>query len=264
MPISLFGHFAIDTIEAIEAIFLFLLSTTMATKSQKWTDDPLREQLKQDILDGFIPAGMTASKAQSKRTEYEKMGKLFAGRLTGMRKIIAKNGGQEKKPKGQRWDKKNLVRQQLKTDLAVGFIPGGTDAESAWKMRAVYEAIEPVELWKSRYNSMVKMVMEGQVKALEDANDLYMDRLLHPREQYNARGEPEWVEHEAKDLLSIDMDEGLHKQMTKQELYNSRMQYQDFTLETFRGHVYQEEQTRKWREQWTDGRKEYALVQPTN
>ena len=236
----------------------------MANKPLKWNNDPLREQLKQDILTGFIPAGMTPAKAQNKRMEYLTMGKIFASRLTGMRKIVAKNGGQEKKPKGQKWNKKNLVRRQLKTDLANGYIPAGTNAEAAWSMRAVYEEIKPIELWKSRYNSMVKMVKEGQARALEDANHFYMDRMVHPRHKINARGEPEWVEHEAKELLAIDMDEDLHKKMTKLELYNSRLQYQEFTLETFRGHVYQEEQTRKWRDQWTDGKKKYAIVQPTN
>lgn len=236
----------------------------MVAKSLKWNTDPLREQLKQDILSGFIPAGMAPAKAQVKRAEYEKMGKLFSSRLTGMRKIIAKNGGQEKQPKGQRWDKKNLVCQQLKTDLASGFIQDDTDAEDAWTARNVYSAIKPFDLWKSRYNSMVKMVKEGQAKAAEDAFDLFSDRLVHPRAKFNSRGEPEWVEHEAKELLAIDMDEGLHKKLTKQELYQTRLQYQEFTLETFRGHVYQEEQTRKWRDQWTDGKKKYALVQPTN
>ena len=241
-----------------------LYRNTMAAKPLKWNNDPLREQLKQDILTGFIPAAMTPAQAQAKRGEYELMGKLFASRLTGMRKIVAKNGGQEKKPKGQRWDKKNVIRQQLKNDLANGFIPAGTKAEDAWSTRGVYEEIQPLELWKSRYNSMVKMVKEGQEKALEDANDLFMDRMVHPRQKYNARGEPEWVEHEARDLLGMDMDEGLHKKMTKLELYNKRLQYQEFTLETFRGHVYQEEQTRKWRDQWMDGKKQYALVSHSN
>ena len=236
----------------------------MSAKPIQWKNDPVREQLRQDILTGLITAGMSPAVAQAKRTEYEKMGKLFASRLVGMRKIVAKNGGQEKQPKGQKWDNKNLVREQLKTDLATGFIPNGTTAEVAWTSRAVYKAIEPIALWKSRYNSMAKMVIEGQARALEDTNDLYMDRMLHPREVVNARGEPEWALHEASDLLGIDMDEGLHKTMTKIELYNHRMQYQDFSLDTFRGHVYQEEQTRKWRVQWTNGRKEYALVQPTN
>ena len=76
------------------------------------------------------------------------------------------------------------------------------------------------------------------------------------------RGEPEWVDHEARELLAIDMDNNLHKRMAPRELYMRRLQYQEFSLETFRGHIYQEEHTRKWKAQWVDGRKEYALVNP--
>lgn len=232
-------------------------------KELNWKEDPCRETLKEDILSGAIPPGMKPKDAQNVRQEYLKMtAKLFAGRLTGMRKMIAKNGGgEEKKKKEEKWNKKNLVRQQLKKDLAAGFIKITDDAKTAWTSRAVYAAIKPFELWKSRYNGMVKIVQEGMERAAEDANDLYHDRLLHPRPTHNKTGQPEWIEHEAKELLEYDMDDNKHKEMSPQELYNSRLQYQDFSLEVFRGHIYQEEQTRKWRKQWVDGKKEYALVE---
>lgn len=230
-----------------------------------WKDDPDRALLKQDVLDGSIPASMKPKDARATRTEYAAMpAKTFASRLTGMRKMIAKTGGEEEKPKEEKWNKHNLVRQQLRKDLAKGFIQLNADPKLAWQSRAIYNVMD-FDLWKSRYKGMQKMVKESLERAADDAHDLYHDRMLHPQQQFNSLGLPEWNQHEAKELLEIDMDDDKHKQMTPEAIYLSRLQYQDFTLDIFRGHIYQEEQTRKWRKQWVDGKKEYAIVpQPTN
>lgn len=118
----------------------------------------------------------------------------------------------------------------------------------------------PLELFKSRLTGMRKIVSEGKERALQDLRDFEHDRLIHPFPLVNARGEPQWEGSEAQLLLEFGIDEGLHEEMSPMDLYYSRLQYQDFALETFRGHIHQEVQTRKWRAQWVDGKKEYALV----
>ena len=62
--------------------------------------------------------------------------------------------------------------------------------------------------------------------------------------------------------LAIDMDNNLHKGMAPRAIYMRRLQYQEFLLKTFQGHIYQEKHTQKWKGQEVKGRKEYALVNP--
>jgi hypothetical protein len=49
---------------------------------------------------------------------------------------------------------------------------------------------------------------------------------------------------EAKLLLDEDIEEGKHLEVDPQELYESRAEYQQFSLVTFCGHLYQE--VKRW------------------
>jgi len=54
-----------------------------------------------------------------------------------------------------------------------------------------------------------------------------------------------WHRSPAFRLLKQDIDDGKHKQMKPKELYESRPEYHtDFTLEEFRKHIYQENDSR--------------------
>ena len=145
--------------------------------------------------------------------------------------------------------------------MAVGEIPPTMDAQTAWERRTAYKEME-WGTWKSRFDGMQKIVDVKLALAKSDEEDLASDLALYDHPTHNAKGEPDWNYHEAPDLLEIDVDDGKHKKLTPQELWHSRLQYQDFSLTTFRGHLHQEIQTRKWRSQWVDGKKDYALVNP--
>ena len=226
----------------------------------KWKDDPRRETLKQDVESGKIPLDMKPAAARETREEYLMMDpKTFRSRLRGMRKSVSGAPQKTKKTKKERWKKKNQTRLMLHNDIAVGLLPATTDVRLAWVYREEYSQIE-WNLWKGRWKSMCSIVTEKLTRAKSDADDYEHDRNIHPPPTHNARGEPEWNYHEAADLLEIDVDDGKHKDRTPQQLYYSRRQYRDFSLETFRGHLHQELQTRKWRSQWVDGKKEYPLV----
>lgn len=232
----------------------------MAAQQVKWKSNPLRDILRDDIVEGRIPETMKPGEAQKTRPEYIEMGKRFSSRLNGMRKSITKN---PKPKKEEPWGNRNPVRGQMKRDVSNGTISEKMSYEDAIAVRAIYGEMT-MELFKSRLKGMRDIVKKGKERALKDSLALTEDRRLHPRATSNFRGEPEWVGHEAKLLLEIDIDNGDHKRKSPEELYYSRAQYQDFELSTFRGHIYQEIHTRKWREQWVDGRKEYAIVPASN
>jgi hypothetical protein len=58
--------------------------------------------------------------------------------------------------------------------------------------------------------------------------------------------------------LNRDIDDGLHHQMAPRVLHQSRVEYGEYALETFRGHIYQEETKRKYYNYFED--KENGLI----
>jgi len=77
-------------------------TTTKASKAAKngsaWKNDPLREVLKKDIMDGTITPFMKPSEAIKLRPEYAAMGnRLFGSRLITMRVCLSKEA------KGTSW-----------------------------------------------------------------------------------------------------------------------------------------------------------------
>lgn len=222
-----------------------------------WKDDPLREVLKKDIMQGRITPDMKPADAAKVNAEYAKMdSKLFTSRLKGLRTSITKEPKKAKEPK---WDKKNPVKQQLKLDVKEGAIPSDMDYETAHRRRAIYESMD-FGKFKSRLDSMRAIAVEATRRANEDSMALEADLLQHPRATTNARGEPEWEHHAAKEQLEVDIDRGFHKGKKPQEIWESNPLYKEFGPKKFRNHIYQALRTRKWRDQWVDGKKQYTLV----
>lgn len=221
-----------------------------------WKKSSIRETLKNDILEGRITPEMKPSQAVEINPLYKEMGKLFASRLSGMRKILAQP---QKEPKKEKWRQKNPARIQMKWDVADGIITANMDFATAKTKRALYGKMTD-DQFKSRLTGMRTIVKKALERANEDEAALEADLILRPRKTTNHRGEPEWHSSDAKSLLCTDMDAKLHEKMSPMELWESREEYKKFWLSTFRGHIYQEVQTRKWRDQWVDGKKDYTIV----
>ena len=220
----------------------------------------MKERLRLDIVEGLIQPSWKPEKAKMLRIEYQEMKGLFASRLAAMRKAVQDGTAKPPpEPKERRWDDNNPVREQLKKDIISEAIPDTMDEETAWKTRTIYKNMLFAR-WKSRLEGMREIVKKKRHQAAEDAMDLMSDRLVYPKMDFDLMGKPQWEESEAQICLEFDLDEGLHEQMKPEELWNMREQYQVFALDVFRGHMYQELHTRKWRAQWVDGKKEYALV----
>lgn len=105
-----------------------------------------------------------------------------------------------------------------------------------------------------------KDCVEALLRAKEDELDLEHDCVVHPWNLVNCRGEPEWAGSEAEMLLEIDVQNGLSQKKAPEKLHKMHMQCQEFPLEVFCGHIFQEEQMQKWKKQWVDGKKECAIV----
>lgn len=101
-------------------------------------------------------------------------------------------------------------------------------------------------LFRTNQLQLRKNLKDKDDRAAAESAALAHDRRIHPKPTHNHRGEPRWEGSEAEQLLQFDVDEGKHESMKPQELYHSRKEYQNYTLDVFRGHIYQEEKRRKF------------------
>ena len=88
----------------------------------------------------------------------------------------------------------------------------------------------------------------------EDEAALLHDEALNLRK--NSKPYPRWHGSEAEGLLKVDIDNGLYVPKKARELHNSREEYQEFPLEVFRGHIHQENRSRRERPYWLARRAE--------
>ena len=93
----------------------------------------------------------------------------------------------------------------------------------------------------------VKDDFRSKLGRAEDDKKAYENfRKLHPVATHNHRGEPRWEGSRAQELLREDMDDGIHDHLLPAVFRAQRPEYQDFQLDTFRDHIYQEQRLRKY------------------
>ena len=97
-----------------------------------------------------------------------------------------------------------------------------------------------------RLKDLQAQISQEKEKSITDADALAHDRKIHPRPALNHRGEPQWVDSAAAQRLRLDVHDKKHKDMPPQDLHQSRPEYQIYSLDVFRGHIYQEERRRKY------------------
>jgi hypothetical protein len=90
--------------------------------------------------------------------------------------------------------------------------------------------------------------MRIELDAAEDDFKKYCERF--PAKKLTCRGEPFWNTHCAKDLLADDVKSGLAFELKPELLRETRQEYKDFTLRTFRKHVHQEKEKQRADPYW--------------
>lgn len=100
--------------------------------------------------------------------------------------------------------------------------------------------------FRARLNDLRKKVTAEKNRSTFDSVALARDRLNFPKKATNHRGEPRWEGSEAERLLKKDIEDGKHKNLKPKALYESQNEYMKYSLAAFRGHIYQEVQTRKF------------------
>ena len=82
-----------------------------------------------------------------------------------------------------------------------------------------------------------------------------------PAKKVTSRGEPFWNKHPAKDYLAADVESGLAYELKPTALRDTRKEYQEFTLHTFRKHVHQEKEKQRSKPYWRHKRNIQATIE---
>lgn len=136
-----------------------------------------------------------------------------------------------------------------KTDIIEGKVSQLMSANDVFLMRPEYNDYKFVN-FRNNLRSLHTSIQNDQDRAVSDNAALEMDLLIQIRDA--APDKPTlWKDSEARKLLKEDIKNGLNENMTPQEMWRSKPEYQMFPLAKFRGHIYQEIRSRKCKSYWT-------------
>lgn len=112
-------------------------------------------------------------------------------------------------------------------------------AEEIWKSHKLFlcYSLDDFEVYN---NNMINLTNRRKEQILAEEESFRRDMLKIPSSEKTSRNEPFWHTHAASELLKRDEEDGTARSMPPRKLWKSRKEYQDFTLKTFRKHIYQE------------------------
>ena len=139
-------------------------------------------------------------------------------------------------------------KAQLRRDIVEGRIDGWI-AEWVYEMHGgIYKKFK----FKNFQNNLRRLrlaIWKQQRRAFYDTTFYYND-MMADRPPAPPTREEHWNTSRAKDLLEEDIDAGNHKQMKPKELWQTRAEYQEFSLDVFRDHIYQAVKARTKKAYW--------------
>ncbi len=133
---------------------------------------------------------------------------------------------------------KSKAKEILKHDIINGTVNDEMEARDVYEMHEEYKEYE-FRKFQNNFRSLKKVIKKHHNRAQEDHAALNLYLLLHPRRDVTAGGFPFWDTSEARVSLKRDIDSGIHDRMSTTELWQSRDEYQAFSLKKFRDHLTQ-------------------------
>lgn len=141
------------------------------------------------------------------------------------------------KTKKYKW-RNSTEKEQLTKDLLDGTIPLTAGVREAQRARPEYQDMG--EIFVSRFRSLKGQIKEQLKEAEPDYLAYQRDRVIYPVQDTLPNGVPRWQGSEGERLLAEDLrvDSGLGGKQPM-EIWQSRPEYQVFSLKVFRDHIYQ-------------------------
>ena len=150
--------------------------------------------------------------------------------------------------------KEHPAREIFNIDIEQGGWLYGKDDEDARDVYEIYKEREPeafkdvpFDQFKENFDTTMKKAAKRRARSAEELEFMRHDRILHPRQTHNQRGEPVFdMDEEAKQQLREDIENKVHKGMKPSELHALRPVYQRYELHIFRPRIYQEIRRKKF------------------
>ena len=136
-----------------------------------------------------------------------------------------------------------LINKEIPTDYK---LMAPLDVWNKYCDADIFEGMEYDAAFKRWLLALRKQVRDGKDRAAEDLSYFNIAKKNHPAPARNHRNEPQWNGSEAHRLLKMDMDAKKHFDLKPEDLWESRPEYGEFHLSTFRDHLWQEHKTRKY------------------
>ena len=155
-----------------------------------------------------------------------------------------------KKKKTPKW-RNSHEKEVLWRDIVEYKVPVDMAAEEVYEMHdGIYKKFE-LKHFKTNLKNLHAAIEKDRERMYHDSAAYYSDMTKQrpPRSQTN---KPHWNTHVAKDLLEIDLDDGLNMIMAPMELWATRSEYQEFELEVFCKHIHQAVGARRKKQYWED------------
>jgi hypothetical protein len=156
-----------------------------------------------------------------------------------------------KKPGWVNW-RSHVAREILVEDLEPGGILHGHDNLSAQEVWQQYYQTLPefgniaFAQFSARLGDHRGQAYDDGAMAARDEEALKKDRKIFPKQTHDVYGKPLFDGHIAQNLLRRDVKYGLQNIIAPMQLRRARPQYQEFSLDIFRQHIYQEVRRQKF------------------
>lgn len=140
------------------------------------------------------------------------------------------------------------AKRLLSIDIMEGTVTDDMDWQEVFWYRPEYAEISH-RLFASRLAGLLGQISRASQRAARDDQALAHDRHLYPVTSRNHRdARLRWEGSAAEAWLKKDVASKKHESMEPKQLYAqpNRAAYRQFSLEVFRGHIYQEVQLQKY------------------
>ena len=216
-------------------------------KPPPWRGSDARVQLELDIIDGHVTVADDPKDVFDMWPDlYHQFPlKKFEGYLESLLKKIAT----EKAPD---W-KKSEAKAQLELDIIAEVVREESDPDEVYNMWPIYQKYDETN-FKANLKGLLKRNKNKKKLAGFDADAFAHARSIQPFPVRNFRGELQWHGSIAQEKLQKAISDGSYlRGITKpQVLWNSDDDYQLYTLDMFRDHIYQELKGQKSRNYFKD------------
>ena len=141
------------------------------------------------------------------------------------------------------WEIAKPILRELYLD---GSIDDAMKPKEVWALQPEFVDVK-YENFRTNFAKMKKSIKENQNRADNDETGFLHDMTIYKLAKVSGGY---WDGSEAQQLLKRDIRKRRHEKMKPEFLHLSRSQYQEFSLEKFRGHIHQELRSERETNYW--------------